>query len=251
MEFKSYNFGENILNVIDVSPKQINYYLKYSKNAIVNQKKFFKELNLDNLFENRVMVASPFSGKVKRIHGESYSGYTSTSSNCQEYDGIITSDKNLPLYFGFGDCPWLMVSSENSIGVVHSSRGTLDKNILQTFFKEFSKTSDLSKIKIGFSPYIFKGNFGNEYLPEERKEFFAKFSKIKNGLYYIDLKKAIVNDLINIGIKKKNIFDFKINTYEMSKKSSKLGGFEISHRQAKNKEGRGGAILMIKKNRRE
>lgn len=244
--FVSYDFGESISNFIDVSLKQRNYICRYSKDALDNQKAFFKDVDLNKYFENRIMVAGNANIAVKEIDSLKFAGYTKEVSNCNGYAGIYTSMLNVPLIAGIGDCPWLMVVGESNIGMIHVGRNILDNYIIQLFFEDFSKKEDISKVKIGFSPYIHNSHFPHNTIDFNRKNEWTNAILNLDDYYLLDLERIIMNDLKEVGILEKNIQNFMIDTYEMSKISSLIGGFEISHRQASEKEGRSLICLMKK-----
>ena len=241
----TYGFKSDILDAIDVSIPQRNYFRRYSSDAIENQRTFFSELGIENCFDNRVIVANSFGTNILRVEDLSHSGYTDNECNCDGYDGVITSIPKVPLFTGFGDCPQLMVIGNNEIGLVHATRDTLDNYILQVFFDEFSRNNNLSETKIGFSPYLHTPNFGHKYLNLQRTDWDESIIEIQ-GVYFLDLKKMILEDLQNLGINDFNIFDLSINTYNLSQQSAERGGYQISHRQASTKEGRGGLVLMLR-----
>jgi copper oxidase (laccase) domain-containing protein len=240
----SYPLGKYTLNLIDLSIPQRNYSCKYSDDALKNQMKFFKENNLEKLFHKRTVMACNFKSTIKKIENFSFSNYSGKISNCNGFDGIFTSIPELPLVTAFGDCPQLMVVGKNNIGIVHAGRKVLDDNIIELFFNQFSRYEKLSECKIGFSPYIFQENFSHNFLNFNRD--WEDSINLINGKFYVDLKKMIVKDLKNVGIKEENIFDAKIDTYKLSLNSQNSGGYQISHRQASNKEGRGLLLIMLK-----
>ncbi len=244
-EYYSYKFKQNVLDTIDISIPQKNYFLKYSNDAIKNQKELFKNLKIQRYFNNRVVIANSFETKILYLKDLSHSGYTGQVSKCNGYDGVITGMRNIPLFTGFGDCPQLMVVGDKEIGLVHATLKTLDKNILKKFFKIFSINNNLSKTQIGFSPYIFPENFKYKTLKLKRATLLESITK-KDGFYFIDLKQMILRDLIKIGINPLNIKDLNVNTYNLSKLSEKKRGYQISHRQASTREGRGGLVLMLR-----
>lgn len=250
MEFLNYPLGENVFNAVDVSKVQVNYALQYGKKALDSQKTFFEKNGILRDFPRRVVPAGAHGVEMLRIEDLSFSGYDANGTKCRGYDGVITTIPRVPLFAVVADCPQLMVAGKNTIGLLHASRSTVDQNIISKFFKLFSNFEDLKNVKVGFSPYIFQENFDHDYLKLKRKDDFAKHIDARDGKFYIDLAGVIKDDLVREGIKFDNIYDKRINTFEVSRISRELGGFQISYREhMKNpvKGGRGGLCVMLKK----
>lgn len=246
MKIKSYDFGENIVNGIDVSEKQINYSTKFSDDARKNQLKLLRELKIGNYFPNRVDIGCVHDSKIAVLRSFLF---TEDKNKISGYDGVITDVSNMPLLLPSGDCLIMMVVGKKAIGLLHCSRNTMDLGIIDEFFSEFKAFDKLSDLKIGFSPYVFQENYVNEYLNLGRN--WDDYVLEKEGKFYLDLKGMAMNDLKRIGISESQVMDFSINTYEMSKKSLSEGGFQVSHKDYfKNpvREGRLGICLMKKSN---
>lgn len=249
---QKYKFGDNILNAIDVSVPQSNYWMKYGDDAVESQSRFFQSLGVSHLFARRVVAAYPFGTNVMEISDLSFSGYESEKrSRCNGYDGVITSIPEIPLFSGWGDCPQLLVAGENSVGLVHTARDTLDNYILTIFFEMFFRNNTPRKTKVGFSPYIFPESFDHQYVNLKREDWFNKGCIYKkDNLLYVDLFKMIEDDLLRLGITPENIMDAKLNSFKISEDSFKRGGYSVSHRHALSvegaKEGRGGLCIMIR-----
>jgi copper oxidase (laccase) domain-containing protein len=244
--YANYHLGKDVLNVIDVGIPQRNYLLKYGSEGLSSQKKFFEEVGIIHLFDTRIVIANSFDTKVERVEDEHLCGYDGSASKCQGYEGIITSTPNMPLFVAFGDCPQLMIVGENEIGIVHATYKTLNKDILKIFFRKFFVNNRISTTKVAFSPYLHQEHFTPKNLALRTISYLEKMVLKKESTYHLDIKSKIVEELEEIRIEKENIFDLGIDTYDLSKQSSKVGGYQTSHRQATDKEGRSGLVLMLK-----
>lgn len=244
--YTHYNLGEKIFNAIDVGIPQRNYMMKYNPDGIENQKRFFEELEIFDLFEKRVIIANSFGTSIVRIEDESFSGYKENASNCQGHEGVITAVPNLPLFVPFGDCPQLMIVGEKEIGLVHATSRTLNKGVLSKFFDKFTQENNFSEIRVAFSPYLHQEHFTHKIRLARALSWIESEILQRENEYHEDVKTRIVNELKIRGLREENILDLNIDTYELSKRSSEAGGYQTSHRQSTNKEGRSGLVLMIK-----
>ncbi len=249
----SYDFGPRVLNGIDISIPQPNYFVKYGADAINSQKRFLQRLGIGHLFERRVMIASNFDSKIVTINDLSFSGYeTESRSKCNGFDGVIVTEPVIPLLSGWGDCPWLMIASDSVVGTVHAARKTLDNYILNSFFDVLSKITPLSSLKIGLSPFIPTHLFGHQQVHLERRREWEDCGAIhhERGQFYIDLYRMICADLEKIGIAREQIMNAELSSFALSESSHQHGGYAISHRHALQtqnaREGRGAFCIMLK-----
>lgn len=250
----SYDLGPRVLNGIDISIQQPNYFVKYGPDALESQQKFLQRLGIGHLFERRIMIASHFDSRVISVNDLSFSGYeTDSRSRCNGFDGVIVTEPEIPLLSGWGDCPWLLVASDSMIGTVHAARKTLDNHVLYSFFEAASKKTDLASFKIGLSPFIPTPLFGHQQISLERRRDWEDSGAIHgdNGEVFIDLYAMIIADLMKIGISREQVVNARLSSYAISQRSHELGGYAVSHRHAlqteKAQEGRGAFCLMLQK----
>ncbi|RCW51387.1 MULTISPECIES: peptidoglycan editing factor PgeF [unclassified Halanaerobium] len=192
----------------------------------------------DNVIKNRDILfnAAGINKKsavvVEQIHGSriavvdkknSGCGYFAHSNALSGFDGMITKEKNLPLFAFFADCvPIILFDDKNrTAGIAHAGwRGTIEKiaaRIVDKAVKEFS--SKLADINIIIGPSISMKNYevdkklADLFLQEfnNRDNFIIKL----NNSYYLDLKKVNRKILLDLGIKNENIFvENKYCTFE-------------------------------------
>lgn len=251
-EIYSYDLGPRVLNAIDVSIPQPNYFVKYGADALGSQMRFLQRLGIGHLFERRIMVASHFDNKIVAVGDLSFSGYeTESRSRCNGFDGVIVTEPEIPLLSGWGDCPWLLVASDSMIGTVHAARKTLDSYILDSFFESWSRKANLSSLKIGLSPFIPAHLFGHRQFSLQRRQDWENAGAIhqSDGQFFIDLYAMISADLKRMGIGNEQVINAGLSSYAISERSHELGGYAVSHRHAlqteKSREGRGAFCIML------
>ena len=132
----------------------------------------------------------------------------SAAGSYDRTDGLITSSTDLSLIVSSADClPLFLFDTVNGvIGVVHSGwKGTRDgiasKAVI--LLKEEFKTEE-SNLICGIGPSIEAACYevGEEVALQFDEEFLTQSS---NGSYYLDLKKAVVSQLVEVGVPQENI----------------------------------------------
>ena len=123
-------------------------------------------------------------------------------------DGLLTSSTDLPLIVSAADClPLFLFDTLNGvIGVVHSGwKGTRDgiASKAVNLMKEEFRTEE-SNLICGIGPSIEAECY--EVGEEVALQFHEKFLTQSSGRsYYLDLKKALVSQLIEAGVPQENI----------------------------------------------
>lgn len=249
----SYDLGGHVLNGIDVSPKQPNYYVKYDQSAIDSQRNFFQRLGIGELFDRRVMVAVSWGVNMLVVNDLSFSGYKDRmTSKCNGFEGVIVTEPDIPILSGWSDCPWLMAAGKQSVGIVHTARDTVDSNVIEVFLGVLSVRERLSDLRIGVSPYIPTMLFGHDQLSLKRRSDWETAGAINeiDGKFYVDLHRMILADLVKSGLREGQVSNGHLDSYAISERSHALGGFAVSRRHAQVakdcKEGRGAFCLMMK-----
>jgi len=131
----------------------------------------------------------------------------SCETNPQTCDGLVTNRLNTPLMVMVADCIPILFSDnvKNVIAVAHAGRvGTFEKIALNTIKKMKSEyNSNLKDIEIILGPSIQKCCYEvNEEMVQFVKENFGEeFIQNRN----IDLQRINKKQLLNVGIKEKNI----------------------------------------------
>ncbi|MGL5202108.1 peptidoglycan editing factor PgeF [Cetobacterium sp.] len=224
----------------------------------------FKEFNLKAIYttkpfgdvrneEDRKNIISTLKIEDKKI----YSGYQTHSDNIvvieketpeysEDTDGFLTDRDDVVIFTKYADClPIYFYDKKTSAyGCVHSGWvgsykkiGVKAVQILQERFK-----ADLENIIVAFGIGISSENY------EVSEEFYEKFKlqfseKILENVFYkidkryfFDNQKFNYNLMIDYGIKRENIIENQLCTFE--------GDFH-SHRREKELSGRNGAYIFV------
>jgi len=195
-----------------------------------NRQKFFNMLGIDGR-----KVTFQF-----QVHSNIHN-YVSETAFFRGSDGLYTDRKNLFLAVNVADCiPVFMYDSVNHIvAAIHSGwKGThmkIASLTLSTLIDKFGTKPENVFAYIG--PGISVKNF--EVGKEVFDLFDDEFKEVRNGKYYVDLKKDIYVRLIKQGVRKENLQVTKYCTYEDSDKFH-------SYRRDKDKSGRMLGIIGMK-----
>jgi YfiH family protein len=182
--------------------------------ALVNQKKFLKNLSINSLLVDCQQVHENNISVVDR---------NSIGKTIKGSDGLVTKEKNLFLTVYVADClPILAFDPKKEIcGIAHAGwRGTVGniaKNLIASFKELGSKTGN---IKIVFGPcldfchYEIKDNVASKF----REVGLEKAILVSvSGKIYLDLREANLNQLKEAGVLSNNIaLNRKFCTYEMN-----------------------------------
>ena len=195
-----------------------------------NRQKFFNMLGIDGR-----KVTFQF-----QVHSNIHN-YVSETAFFRGSDGLYTDRKNLFLAVNVADCiPVFMYDSVNHIvAAIHSGwKGTHQKIV--------SLTLNTLTNKFGTNPqnvYVYVGpgiSFKNFEVGKEVFDLFEDdFKEVREGKYFVDLKKDITVKLLNQGVKKENLQVSKYCSYGDSDKFH-------SFRRDKEKSGRMLGIIGIK-----
>ncbi len=135
----------------------------------------------------------------------------SSQNRVPSCDGIVTNIKNIPLMVMVADCIPLSFYDpmKNVIGVAHAGRnGTfleISKKMVQNFVNNYgSKTYDII-VGIGTSIHSCCYEVGESLANIAIENFGGKYVIIRDDKYFLDLQSLNFDQLINYGIKSKNI----------------------------------------------
>ncbi len=193
------------------STKQFgNMALKYgsAKEVEINRQNFLKKLEI----EDKVAHAGLIHGTKVEI--------VNKSGLYENVDGLITNSVSLPLRILTGDCaPFLFFDpSKKVIGVAHSGwRGTVAKLPTIMFAKMVINFGcKPENILIGIGPSIEKCHYvkGRPIFPEDFPDWNNFLAPEPESKIRIDLNGFSIEQLIEIGAKKENIFYSSFCTYD-------------------------------------
>ena len=212
LQFKELlKYSDRLVHAYSLKPLQFS---DKNKNAEKNYKKICDALGIN--YKCIIKSAQKHTDIVKDIQNF-------TNQKFEYVDGFITREKNIALVTKYADCTPIIIYDKvkNIIENVHSGwRGTLQrisqKAIKQMIEKYNSKPED---IIVCIGPCIKQCHFQVEedFINKFKEEFgdvekYYKYGEIIDGKqkYYFDTTKLIIDYLIEIGIKKENIFDSQI-----------------------------------------
>jgi len=150
-------------------------------------------------------------------------GFYNESSALQDTDAVFTNDMTKILCVMTADCAPLLFYEPLSkiIGAAHCGwRGVVNGIISKTFEKCLEKILDfdLKNVRVFIGPNICGNCYevGKDFVELLNKQYsnYISFIFEKNGKFYFDLEKAIINDLKFLGVQRKKIFNCKLCTFE-------------------------------------
>jgi YfiH family protein len=146
----------------------------------------------------------------KQVHSNNISICNKTG-NIIDTDGIMTNNKNLVLSIQVADCiPIYLYDDQNqSFGLVHAGWRGVTGGIIENSIEKMKKLDAKSiNIKVLLGPSIRQCCF--EIGPEVGKLFDDKFQKIgKSNRMHLDMQNTIIDKLIKMNVRYKNIIDIK------------------------------------------
>lgn len=134
------------------------------------------------------------------------------------YDGLITSE-DLILFIKSADCIPLFFyfPKRGTIGAIHVGWRSLLKGIISTSLKACLKKLSLSpsELVFFFGAHIRADNYEvkDDFVRESPAKFKSYITK-KSGKMYFDLTSALGFELESIGVKRDNIYDCGVNTFD-------------------------------------
>jgi len=163
---------------------------------------FYHELGLGQ--NNVVMSGNIHGNKITVVSSEYPRG------RIDGFDGLITREQNLILAVKTADClPIFIVDPKNKIvGLVHSGwKGTV-ANIAAVAVEEFKKLdSNPAELLVAIGPSIKKCHYDISEARQKEMIGLKKYFSQTNGKTFVDLRTAVVDELIIAGISKDNIDD--------------------------------------------
>ena len=183
---------------------------------------------------------------------------TTRPRDYEAIDGFVTNERNLVLCLLFADCVpvYIYDPAKHAIALVHSgwkgTAGRISEKAVKLMQKEYG--TDPSDVICVIGPSICKDcyevsedllyEFGKTFSEEETKQFFEKGRVVETDgkqepKYQLDLWKAIEIALQSAGVKKENIHNPRICTFENH-------DLLFSHRYTNGKRGNLAAVLSLR-----
>jgi len=183
--------------------------------VIKNRTNFLQELEIN--IEDIAIARLTHGAKIFTIgQNERGRGATDAKTAIPSSDGLLTKERGIYLMITVADCfPILIYDPTAQIAaIVHAGwRGIIKKIIPEAVEKLNNLGSDTQNLFIGIGPGICQRHFVVRFdVLSLFKEAYPKAVFTRNADGYIDLKKAITEDLIKSGVPKDNIEDSNICT---------------------------------------
>ncbi len=158
-------------------------------------------IQMEQIHGNRVVVVG------KKDDGK-------TIKNC---DALITTDADVELCVRVADCLPIFVTDEKGqiIGLIHAGWRGLSKGIIKSTINKMENRwkTETGKLKIWIGPHICKKHY--EIKADVASKFlYFKGQVFKGGRTFLDLGEIARQQLVELGVKNKNITIDGTCTYE-------------------------------------
>jgi polyphenol oxidase len=180
--------------------------MKLTSNPLLSDKIF---LNRGKYFKN-ISINPKTVVSAEIVHGNKISIVSKTDGGniIAGADGLIAQSKNIYLSVTSADCLpiFLFDHKKEIVGMVHAGWRSLEKNILAKTIKEITELDGQPEnILVGIGPSICQKHY--EVGSEIAEKFAGYPEAIKNdcGKIYLNIKKIALLQLLELGVKKKNI----------------------------------------------
>ncbi len=234
-------FGLNLVVAAFSKRQDGNMSLCYGDTAGVleTRKKFLGSIGIDYKY---LICAKQVHGKNIGYVGEKDRGKGAISyeSSVADTDGFFTDKKGVPIAILTADCLSVFIydPARPAIAILHAGWRSTEKNICEEGVKlmrqQFGSKPD--RMLVGFGPSI------RECCFEVEKDFKSNFSfgLINRGnRIFMDIALINQQQLINCGVKEKNILDPKICTFSDNQNF-------FSFRKEADKSGRMISVIMLR-----
>lgn len=247
-DFMSFNKlkEQNIINLYTLKPYNFRKNIVGEEKILSNYNNIQNDLNFN--FEKIIKPNQNHTNTVKVVNEKNL------NNSFDDVDGLITNKNNIALVTSLADCQGILLyDKENKvIGNIHSGwKGTLNKiieNAINLMISNFNSKPE--NIEAYITPSILKCCFE---VDEDVKELFINTFKdininnlitlgdIKNNKqkYFIDTVEINKRLMLNLGLKKENIFESNICTKCNNEKMH-------SHRFEGELSGRNIALICLK-----
>jgi len=209
------NFGLNSVIAAFSNRQDANMSLSYgdTRNSLKNREKFISCLGIN--YRDLICAKQVHAKIIKYVtEKEKGSGALNYEKSIADTDGFFTDKKGVPIAILTADCLSVFIydPARPAIAILHAGWRSTEKNICEEGVKLMRQKFDShpDRMLVGFGPSI------RECCFEVEKDFKTNFSfgLIKRGgRIFMDIALVNQQQLINCGVKEKNIFDPKICTF--------------------------------------
>lgn len=215
----------NILNYVDIfnsTKTDGNMSLLYDETERVreNRGKFFEKINID--YSKTYIIRTNFENPNLYKYLEELPKQENYNPNV---DALITKNKDISLALLTADCMPLTLYDpiEKVIALVHCGWSWVDAGIIDRTISFMHKelNSNPQNILVNMGPTLAKEhyNWDENIFKKIKKDSYVYKSIYLNENdrsekpYRIDVKAAVLNNLLSMGIERKNILDNAADTY--------------------------------------
>jgi len=234
-------FGLNLAVAAFSKRQDGNMSLCYGEasGVLENRKKFLGSIGIN--YKNLICANQVHEKNVRYVtEKDNGKGALNYKSSVADTDGFFTDKKGTPIAILTADCLSVFIydPARPAIAILHAGWRSTEKNICEEGVKLMRQKfgSHPDRMLVGFGPSI------RECCFEVEKDFKSNFpyGLIKRGnRVFMDIALINQQQLINCGVKEKNIFDPKICTF------SDNDNF-FSFRKEADKSGRMISVIMLR-----
>lgn len=185
-----------------------DFSLEENQSDLLSGQKKFLQSNINSNVQRFINIRQVHEDLVLCIDKENVNNNT-----LFEADGLITNLSNVALMVRTADCLpiFLHDPTTQSIGVIHAGWKGSKSNIASKAVSQMAKQFGVGveNLHIFLGPCIGKCCYE---VGEEFKEDFCEYIEKKDGSFYLDLKEVNRSQLLDSGIKERNILDSKVCT---------------------------------------
>jgi len=181
--------------------------------VVENRQKFFNTLGLD--LEQLIMAEQTHTNLVKIVNSKFIGRGAKGKNWINKIDGLVTNDNNVIIGAEASDCGIIFAVDpvKRIIGIAHAGWRGVVGGMVNSFIQKMKLAgAEIDNIKIETAPHIQKCCF--EIKPDVLSKFLNYPESIlkNNKLIKVDLRKIIKLQLLEKGIKSKNIKLSKVCT---------------------------------------
>ncbi len=141
-------------------------------------------------------------------------GFTYIDDSINQVDGFVTSEQGILLVIKTADCSPILCydKRKNVIGALHSGREGTRKGIIKVLIEKMVKqyNCELADLYVMLGPAI----SGKHYQVDiETYNDFIESTHIEQEYRHIDMRKVLMSDLKDMGLKRDQIEDIRECTY--------------------------------------
>lgn len=198
----------NMANVISGGKVDFNKVLE-------NRKNFLSKINVD--INSCVCMWVKGEDGIAEVNTKDFGISMKDYKKAVIIDALITDKKNLYIFLLTADCAPVIIYDpvNHAVGLVHAGWKGVDLGIVRKVIKRLSDLyeSKPENLIVGIGPSARRDSYIKENPAQEDDLKWKGFiSTLENGKYQIDFVGLCKKQLVESGVKVKNIFDCEIDT---------------------------------------